>query len=99
MEKGLLDSRYFTGVLATPPRVEARQSRDEWILLHWYGHEDGEAVRAITRVNVDDGRVTGVRNYFYNPELIAELCTELGVPARTNGYRWWGLTQCAEKGR
>lgn len=94
---GLLDERYFEGVLANPPRVEARASRDEWLLLHWYAHEGGEAVRAITRIFIADGDVTGVRNYFYNPELVREVCAELGVPSRSNGYRWWGLTQCAKK--
>ena len=77
------------GVLADPPRVEVRWHRDRWILLHWYRHADGEAVRAVTLLDLDGDRVARLRNYFYNPDLIAELGAELGVPTRSNGRRWW----------
>jgi len=30
-----------------------------------------------------------VRNYFFTPDVIAELCRELGLPYRVNGYRYW----------
>jgi RNA polymerase sigma-70 factor (ECF subfamily) len=72
-----------------PPRVEARLHRGAWVLLHWYGHADGDAVRALTRLDVDEDQVTQLHNYFYTPDLIVEVCRELGVPARPNGYRWW----------
>ena len=52
-------------------------------------HEDGEAVRAVTRVEPDGDRVARLRNYFFTPDFIAEVCGELGVPFRPNGYRYW----------
>ena len=76
-------------VLPSPPRVEARNHRAESILLFWYAHKDGEAVRAIARVEADGNRLAHVRNYFFTPDVIAEVCGELDVPFRINGYRYW----------
>jgi RNA polymerase sigma-70 factor, ECF subfamily len=85
-----LDASYFRTVLPTKlPRVEPRLHRGEWLLVHWYEHTDGEAVRAITRIEVDGDRLTRVRNYFYTPDVLAEICAELGIPFRSNGYRYW----------
>ena len=58
-------------------------------ILHWYAHHDGEAVRAITRVVPEGDRLASLRNYFFNPDFVAEVCDELGVPWRSNGYRWF----------
>jgi len=33
--------------------------------------------------------VARLRNYFFTPDVIAEVCAELGVPYRVNGYRYW----------
>jgi RNA polymerase sigma-70 factor (ECF subfamily) len=87
-----LDGSFFHGVLPTAPRVEARLHRGEWVLLHWYAHEDGQAVRAFTRIEADGDRVSRLQNYFYNPELIGEVAAELGFSPRTNGRRWWPKT-------
>lgn len=70
-------------------RAEVVHHRGEWLLLHWYQHEDGEAVRAVTRLEADGDRVARLHNYFFNPDFIAEICGELGVPFRSNGYRWF----------
>jgi RNA polymerase sigma-70 factor (ECF subfamily) len=64
------------------------------MLIHWYTHTDGEAVRAITRLEVDEDGVSRVRNYFFNPDLVAEICAELRLPFRANGYRWWLTRHC-----
>lgn len=79
----------FRGALGDAPRVEARWHRDGWIILHWYAHEEGDLVRAVTRIEADGDAIARLENHFYDPELIAEVCAELGVPWRTNGYRWW----------
>ena len=84
-----LDPTLSAGVLPVPPRVEARFHRDRWVLLHWYQHDDGEAVRALTTLELDGERVSQLYNYFYSPELLVELAAELDVPVRINGYRWW----------
>jgi RNA polymerase sigma-70 factor, ECF subfamily len=75
--------------LPVAPRVEAVGHRGEWFFLHWYAHRDGEAVRAITRVELEGDRVAHLRNYFFNPDLVADVWGELAVPSRSNGYRWF----------
>ena len=79
--------RFAQGVLPRPARLEVRQAHGEPLLLSWYQHRDGEAVRAVTRVEVDpeSGRIARLWNYFFTPEVIAEVCGELGLPHRTNG--------------
>lgn len=84
-----IEDRFVQRILATPPRVEAVAHRDAWLLLHWYEHEDGAAVRAVTRIEADGDRVARLRNYFFNPDFVGEVCRELGVPWRSNGYRWF----------
>jgi hypothetical protein len=37
--------------------------------------------------------VARLRNYFFNPDFIAEVCAELGVAWRSNSHRW-----CPPKG-
>jgi RNA polymerase sigma-70 factor, ECF subfamily len=90
---GGIEARFMQGIVPSAPRVEEREHRGEWILLHWYAHHDGAAVRAITRVESDGDRVARLQNYFFTPDLIAEVCGELGVPFRSNGYRWWLSTR------
>ncbi len=79
----------FPGVLSVPPRVEAHAHRGGWVLVHFYAHHDGEKVRALTRVEADGDRVSRLWNYFYNPELIEEVCKELGIESCSNGHSWW----------
>lgn len=81
-----VDPRHRQGILPDLPRVELREHRGELVLLSWYAHQDGEAVRAITRLDCEGPSVSRLRNYFYTPDVIADVCTELGVPFRTNGY-------------
>jgi RNA polymerase sigma-70 factor (ECF subfamily) len=85
---GGMEPRFIQGVLPSAPRVVPVAHRGEWVLLHWYAHEDGEAVRAITRLAPDGDRVSRLQNYFFNPDVLAEVCRELNVPWRSNGYRW-----------
>lgn len=91
---GGIEARFMQGVVDQPPRVELRDYRGVPVLLHWYAHRDGDAVRALTRVEVEDERVARVRNYFFNPDLGADVCAELGVPFRGNGHRWWLTGRC-----
>ena len=84
-----IDLRHRVGVRADAPRVEARWHRDRWVLVHWYQHDDGAAVRAFTSIELEGDRVTRLRNYFYNVELLVDLAGELELPVRSNGHRWW----------
>ncbi len=86
---GGIEARFVGGALPTPPRAEVRIYRGEAIGLLWYAHQDGEHVRAINRFVADGDRIADLRNYFFTPDLIAEVCAELGVPHRPNGHRWW----------
>jgi RNA polymerase sigma-70 factor (ECF subfamily) len=82
-----IDPRFAQGVLPEPARLELRPHRGEVLLVSWYAHRDGEFVRAITRaeLSADGDRIARLRNYYYTPEVIAELCGELDLPCRTNG--------------
>lgn len=86
---GHLEAEHFEGVIARAPRVEVREHRGGWVLVHWYAHDEGEAVRAVTRIEADGDRVAHLENYFYNRELLVEVCGELNLPVRINGRRWW----------
>jgi RNA polymerase sigma-70 factor (ECF subfamily) len=88
-----IEAAYIQGALATPPRREVRAHRGEAIVLAWYAHTDGEFVRAIDRVEVDGDRIARVRNYWLTPDVLAEVCAELGVPFRSNGYKF-GVQGC-----
>ena len=80
--------RFVLGAQPTPPRREIRVHRGEPIVLVWYAHADGELVRAIDRVEIDGDLITRLRNYFFTPDVLAEVCGELGVPFRSNGYNF-----------
>jgi RNA polymerase sigma-70 factor, ECF subfamily len=90
---GGIEARFIQGALPSPPRAELRVHRGEPLLLSWYAHNDGEAVRAVTRFEVDGQRIARLLNYFFTPDFLAEVCRELDVPQRSNGYRYW-LTGC-----
>ena len=88
-ERGGVPDHLVADYAGLPPRAEVRAHRGEAILLFWYPHTGGDAVRAVARVEVDGDRLARVRNYFFTPDVIAEVCRELDVPFRVNGYRYW----------
>ena len=88
-ELGGMEARFVAGVQPTPARLELVICRGEPLLLSWYAHDDGEAVRAVTRLEISEGRISSIRNYFFTPDFVEEVCRELGLPFRSNGYRWW----------
>ncbi len=88
-ERGGVASEFLDGYIEAIPRCEVRPYRGSHILLFWYDHEFGPAVRTIMTVETDADSVLRLRNYFFTPEVIAEVCDELGVVHRVNGYRYW----------
>lgn len=86
---GGIDADLVCGARPVPPRAEVQVCRGEALALLWYAHEDGEHVRAINRFVAAGEQLASVRNYFFSPDMIAEVCAELGVSHRPNGYRWW----------
>jgi RNA polymerase sigma-70 factor (ECF subfamily) len=94
LAKGIgVQPEFVCDALPSPPRREVRIHRGEPIVLAWYAHADGDFVRAIDRLDIDGDHVTRIRNYFFTPDALAEVCAELGVPFRSNGYLW-SLTGC-----
>lgn len=87
-----MDPRFMLGVIPTPPRVEVRAHRGDWVIVHWYAHQDGEFVRALTRVEASGDRIARLQNYFFTPDVIAEVCGELGLPSKPNGHRYCAQT-------
>ncbi len=81
-----VEARFVQGALPASPRREVRIHRGEPIVLAWYAHADGEYVRASDRVELDGDGIARLRNYFFTPDVLAEVCAELGVPFRSNGY-------------
>jgi len=65
------------------PRCEVRDYRGEPILIWFWGG----TVRSVLRVDTRAGRIAQITNYFHAPELLSEICAELGLSVRTNGYR------------
>ncbi len=88
-ETGGIAARYVTDYLGSPPRCEIRMYRDQPIVVLWYDHVDGPAVRTVWTIETEGDRIAHVRNYFFTPDVIAEVCRELAVPFRGNGYRYW----------
>jgi RNA polymerase sigma-70 factor (ECF subfamily) len=41
------------------------------------------------QIDTEGDWIARVRNYFFTPDVITEICAELGVPYRVNGYRYW----------
>ncbi|MFT3923307.1 MAG: RNA polymerase sigma factor [Myxococcales bacterium] len=80
---------YREGIGSTPPRLELRCHRGEWLMLGWFEHTEGDAVRAISRVTLVGDRIAHLRTYLHAPDVLAELCKELAVPFRSSGYRYW----------
>lgn len=88
-DRGGIPAELLEGYLGTIARCEARPYRDSMVLLFWFDHKDGPRVRSVMHIETAADRIARVRNYFFTPDLIADVCTELGVPFSVNGYRYW----------
>jgi RNA polymerase sigma-70 factor, ECF subfamily len=66
-------------------RSQLVRHRDQHVILLWYGHTGGEAVRSILRFELDGSSISRLRIYYFSPELLIDVAGELGVPVRTNG--------------
>jgi RNA polymerase sigma-70 factor, ECF subfamily len=90
-ERGGVPAELLDGYVPTPPRCEVRAYRGGFVLVCWFEHEHGPAVRTLFKLDTEGERITRVRNYFFSPDVLAEICAELGLPFRANGYRFWQL--------
>lgn len=88
-DRGGVPRELLDGYLPTAPRAEIHRYRDGFLLVGWFDHDFGPAVRTVFRVEHAGDRILRVRNYFFSPQVLAEVCAELGLPFRVNGYRFW----------
>lgn len=88
-ERGGVRPELLGGYLGGSPRCEVRVYRGTPLLVFWYDHEQGPLVRTVMTLETDGGRIVRVRNYFFSPDVIADVCEELGLEYRVNGYGYW----------
>ena len=80
---------FLAGDRGGTPRVEVRDYHGELVLIYWYDHDDGPVVRDAARIETSGDRIARIWYHFFNPDVLAEVCGELGLPWRSNGYRYW----------
>jgi RNA polymerase sigma-70 factor (ECF subfamily) len=78
-------ARYLEGYDGARARSQLVYHRGEHVVLLWYGHSSGEAVRCLIRGELQDSRFARLRIYYFSPELLTEVAGELGLPVRVNG--------------
>ena len=78
-------ARYLEGYDGARARTQCLYHRGEHVILLWYGHATGEAVRCIVRSELQETRISRLRIYYFSPELLVDVAGELGVPVKTNG--------------
>jgi len=78
-------ARYLEGYDGARARTQCLYHRGEHVILLWYGHATGEAVRCIVRSELQETRISRLRIYYFSPELLVDVAGELGVPVMTNG--------------
>jgi RNA polymerase sigma-70 factor (ECF subfamily) len=88
MEAGIA-SEHRGSIQPVPPRFELRMHRGEPIILTFWKHDDGEHVRGVSLIAAEERQITRIKTYMHSPELLGEVCKELGETFRSNGYRNW----------
>ena len=84
---------FLTGYQGGVPRAEVRDYQGEPVVIIWYDHEEGPRVRDAVRIDVEGSLVAKIRYYFFSPDVLSDVCGELSVPWRSNGYRYWPLDE------
>ncbi len=77
--------RYKQGALPEVPRPELRFHRGEWLVLLWYAHEDGEAVRGFARGSSTETRSPRFATTSTRPTCSLKCAVSSGSPSRLNG--------------
>lgn len=74
------------------PQAQVATFRGEPVVLLWYTVQEGETtrrvVRDVLRFEQAEGGVRRLRYYYFCPQTLAEVTTELGLPLVDNGYRY-----------
>lgn len=72
-------------------RAEVREFDGEPVMAVWSTRVDGTGtpgVSEVWRCETADGRLVRLANYFFCPEVVAEICAGWGVPTVLHGYRF-----------
>ena len=72
---------------ARQQRAERFIYQGEPIVVVWMARDEGESVEWLCRIEEDEGRVAGIRDYCLSPETQTEVAESLGLPIRPWGYR------------
>jgi RNA polymerase sigma-70 factor, ECF subfamily len=84
-------SGYRGDIQSVAPRFELRMHRGEPLLLTFWKHDDGDHVRGVSLFTTQEDQITRIKTYMHSPELLAEVCKELGETFRSNGYHNWEI--------
>jgi RNA polymerase sigma-70 factor (ECF subfamily) len=88
-ERGGIAQELLEGDRGAIPRCEVMPYHDRWLLVFWFDDVRGPVVRCVMIAEHEGERIRHLRNYFFSPQLLDEVCSELGLPHRLNGYRYW----------
>ncbi len=86
-ERGVLYHTFASHPSKDTFRAESHDYKGEPIVLFWTKDAGREVVSSILKLDERDGAISRLRYYFFCPEVLAEVCGELRVPGKTNGYR------------
>ncbi|HYJ09844.1 MAG TPA: RNA polymerase sigma factor [Polyangiaceae bacterium] len=88
-ERGGIAPELLEGDRGAIPRCEVLPYHDRWLLVFWFEDVRGPVVRCLMLAEHEGDRIRHLRNYFFSPQVLDEVCSELGLPHRLNGYRYW----------
>jgi RNA polymerase sigma-70 factor (ECF subfamily) len=69
-------------------RAERVVYRGEPVLVLHYLKDGKRAVGDVLRFVERDGKLASLDYFYFSPELLEEVCRELGLPVQTNGHRY-----------
>ncbi|HKN01067.1 MAG TPA: RNA polymerase sigma factor [Candidatus Binataceae bacterium] len=83
-ERGTGMSHYrvtFENAKGAPGRAEGVCYCGEWLILVWAGPAPKEVLINVERVEEEEGHIAHIRSYYFCPEIIAEIASEIGARA------------------
>jgi len=85
--KGVLQRTFASHPSKDEWWAERHNFKSEPIILFRTTETDRDVVTSMLRLEERDGAIARLRYYFFCPETLTEVCAELGLPVKTNGYR------------
>jgi RNA polymerase sigma-70 factor (ECF subfamily) len=69
-------------------KAERRELMGEPVVLLWYRKNGEDVLGDVLRFEEREGGVASFRYYYFCPETLADVAQQLGIKARSNGYRY-----------